>query len=132
MATAAARGETGPMNRRHPAAKETSMKPLSAERLQHENRVHADTGGRSEDNCGLGFRPAFMDFETQTIYPCRFANGLPAPFHLLDGLPDEVVIDRTPAGRVVAAKATLISGFVRNGYFYTRTAAARAAAEWRL
>jgi hypothetical protein len=108
------------------------MKPLSTERLHEENRVHARTGGRSEDNCGLGFRPAFLDFETQTIYECRFANGLPAPFHVLDGLPDEVVVDRTASGRVVAAKATLISGFVRNGFFYTRTAAARAAAEWRL
>jgi hypothetical protein len=51
---------------------------------------------------------------------------------VLDGLPEDVVIDRAPSGRVVAAKATLISGFVRNGFFYTRTAAARAAAEWRL
>jgi hypothetical protein len=108
------------------------MKPLSAELLSHENQVHAGTGGRSEENCGLGFRPAFLDFETQTIYPSRFANGLPAPFHVLDGLPDEVVADRAPSGRVVAAKATLISGFVRNGFFYTRTAAARAAAQWRL
>jgi hypothetical protein len=108
------------------------MKPLSTERLQEENRVHARTGGRSEDSCGLGFRPAFLDFETQTIYPSRFANGLPAPFHVLDGLPDDVVIDRAPSGRVIAAKATLITGFVRNGFFYTRTAAARAAAEWRL
>jgi hypothetical protein len=108
------------------------MKPLSTERLQDENLVHATGGGRSEDNCGLGFTPAFLDFETQTIYPSRFANGLPAPFHVLDGLPEDVVIDRAPSGRVVAAKATLISGFVRNGFFYTRTAAARAAAEWRL
>lgn len=108
------------------------MKPLSAELLAHENQVHAGTGGRSGENCGLGFRPAFLDFETQTIYPSRFANGLPAPFHVLDGLPDEVVADRASCGRVVAAKATLISGFVRNGFFYTRTAAARAAAQWRL
>ncbi len=108
------------------------MKPLSAMRLYHENAAHAGSGGCSEENRGLGFRPAFLDFETQTIYPCRFANGRPAPFHVLDGLPDEVVIDRAPSGRVIAAKATLISGFLRNGFFYTRTAAARAAAEWRL
>jgi hypothetical protein len=31
---------------------------------------------------------------------------------------------------VIATKATLISGFVRDGFFYTRTAAARAAREW--
>jgi len=105
------------------------MKPLSAERLQHENH-RAEPGGRSEGNRALGFRPAFLDFETQKVYPCRFANGMPAPFHVLDGLPAEVVIDRAPSGRVVAAKATLISGFLRNGFFYTRTAAARAAAEW--
>lgn len=108
------------------------MKPLSPARLHNENQLHADTGGRSEHNGGLGFRPAFLDFATQTIYPCRFSNGTPAPFHVLDGLPDEVVIDRAPSGRVIAAKATLISGFVRNGFFYTRTAAARAAAQWRL
>ncbi len=109
------------------------MKPLmSEERLQQQNREYVGTGGRSEENADLGFRPAFMDFETQTIYLSRFANGRLAPFHLLDGLPDDVVVDRAPSGRVVAAKATLIAGFVRNGYFYSRTAAARAAAEWRI
>lgn len=109
------------------------MKPLmSEERLHHENLQHVGTGGRSAENRDLGFRPAFLDFETQTIYLSRFANGRPAPFHLLDGLPEEIVVDRAPSGRVLAAKATVIAGFVRNGYFYTRTAAARAAAEWRL
>ena len=103
---------------------------VNTETLQRENVVHTGTGGRSEENAGLGFKPAFLDFATQTIYPSRFADGRLAPFHLLDGLPEEVVIDRAPNGRVVAAKATLISGFVRNGFFYTRTAAARAAAEW--
>ena len=103
---------------------------VNAEMLRRENVVHTGTGGRSEENAGLGFKPAFLDFATQTIYPSRFADGRLAPFHLLDGLPEEVVIDRAPNGRVVAAKATLISGFVRNGFFYTRTAAARAAAEW--
>ncbi len=103
---------------------------VNAEMLRRENVVHTETRGRSEENAGLGFKPAFLDFATQTIYPSRFADGRLAPFHLLDGLPEEVVIDRAPNGRVVAAKATLISGFVRNGFFYTRTAAARAAAEW--
>lgn len=109
------------------------MKPLmSEERLRQQNREHVGTAGRSQENADLGFRPAFLDFETQTIYLSRFANGRLAPFHLLDGLPDDVVVDRSPTGRVVAAKATLIAGFMRNGYFYSRAAAARAAAEWRL
>jgi len=53
----------------------------------------------------LGFEPAFLDFATMAIYPTRFAQE-------------------------VKGKATLIPGYVRNGFFYTRTAAARAAAEW--
>jgi len=103
---------------------------LSQNELKRENTVHLGTGGRSQENSGLRFRPAFFDFATQKIYPSRFADGRLAPFHLLDGLPEEVVIDRAPNGRIVAAKATLISGFVRDGFFYTRTAAARAAQEW--
>ena len=104
---------------------------LTQELLREENVRHLGTGGRSEENAGLGFHPAFYDFATQKIYASRFADGRPAPCHLLDGLPDEVVVDRATSGRVVAIKATVISGFVRNGYFYTRTDAARAAAEWR-
>jgi len=107
------------------------VKPVMTEKqLQQENVVHTGTGGRSQENSGLGFKPAFLDFQTQRMYPSRFADGRPAPFHLLDGLPDEVVVDRSASGRVVAAKATLISGFERNGFFYTRAAAARAAKEW--
>jgi hypothetical protein len=78
----------------------------------------------------MGFRPAFLDVATLTIYPSRFADGRAAPIHLLDGLPDEVVTDRLASGRVVAAKASVISGFERGGFFYTREAAARARAEW--
>ncbi len=98
--------------------------------IRKENVAFTGTGGRSEENRSLGFRPAFFDFGTQTIYLSRFANGRVAPFHMLDGLPEEVVVDRSPNGRVISAKATLISGFERNGFFYTRSAAARAATEW--
>jgi len=103
---------------------------MSEELLKQENELHEGTGGRSQENRELGFRPAFLDFQTQVIYPSRFADGRPAPIHVLDGLPDEVIVDRAASGRVVAAKASLISGFVRNGFFYTRSAAAKAAAEW--
>jgi len=37
---------------------------------------------------------------------------------------------RAEDGRVIAAKSTLVSGFVRGGFFYTRTAAARLLREW--
>lgn len=103
---------------------------MNEQALRQENIQHLGTGGRSEESAGLGFQPAFYDFATQKIYLSLFADGRPAPCHLLDALPDEIVVDRTASGRVTSVKATVISGFVRNGYFYTRTAAARAIAEW--
>jgi hypothetical protein len=103
---------------------------MNKQRLKRENVAHAKTGGRSQDNAHLGFAPAFLDVATFTIYPSRFANGHPAPFHILDGLPDEAVAMRAPCGHVVAAKSTLISGFVRRGFFYTRSAAVRAMRDW--
>jgi hypothetical protein len=103
---------------------------LNPESLKQVGEAHAGTGGRGEENFGHGFRAAFFDTATCAIYLSRFADGQPAPMHLLDGLPDEVVVVRTTCGRVVAAKASLITGFERNGYFYTRTSAARACEEW--
>lgn len=99
-------------------------------RLRLENIRHAGSGGRSQQNAGLGFQAAFLDCATMTIHLSRFRDGRLAPMHLLDGLPDDVVVDRAASGRVLAAKATLVSGFERNGFFYTRSAAARAAEQW--
>jgi hypothetical protein len=98
---------------------------MNVQVLKQENVAFAGTAGRSQHNSGLGFHPAFLDMGTCAIYVSRFADGRPAPFHLLDGLPDEVVLKRSTSGRVVAAKGTLVAGF-----FYTRAAAARAAQEW--
>ena len=85
---------------------------LPKDPLHDERREHA--GSRN-------FSPAFLDFTTMTIYMSRFADGRLAPLHLLDGLPAEAV-----------AKGTLIAGFERDGFFYTRRAVARACDEWRL
>lgn len=106
------------------------MNLMNQQQLRDENTHFAGTGGRSPENAHLGFRPAFLDFSTQVIYLSCFADGRPAPLHLIDGLPDEVIVDRSPTGRPLAAKASVIAGFVRNGFFYSREAAARAAAEW--
>jgi hypothetical protein len=78
----------------------------------------------------IGFRPAYFDYATCTVHPSRHADGQPANDHVLDGLPDAAVAVRSDCGRVVAAKATLIAGFERSGYFYTQSAAWRAAREW--
>lgn len=92
--------------------------------LRGENRRFLGTGGRSQENRACGFRPAFMDTQTRLVYASRFQDGRPAPFHLLDGLPDEVVLARLPSGKVIAVKETVVSGFVRDGHFLTRDEAA--------
>lgn len=109
----------------------TAMKGrMTLQDLARQNVWFAGTGGRSEGSRGLGFEPAFYDFSRGLVHRSRFADGSPAPMHVLDGLPEDSIARRDATGRVVAAKATIIAGFVRNGSFYTRTAAARAVAEW--
>ena len=107
------------------------MKPvISVKRLQQHSVTRAAIGVRTRRPAVLRFQAAFFDFGTQAIYPSRFADGRLAPYHTFDGLPDKVVVDRTNEGRAVAVKASLIQGYVRNGFFYTRAAAARMVAEW--
>ena len=97
--------------------------------LQAQTAAHRGRGGISEENRSAGFRPAFLDTRTDTIHLSRFADGRPAPIHLLDGLPDELVVERTASGRVSAVRAEVISGFVRGGRFFTREEAGRHVAE---
>jgi hypothetical protein len=88
-----------------------------------ENRRFFGTGGRSKENAGLGFSPAVCDRDSGAVYRSRFADGRPAPFHLQDGLPDEVVL-RANAGRITGTRASLVAGFVLGGRFFTREEAA--------
>ena len=96
---------------------------LTEQLLLQENECFANTPGVSENNRSLGFQPAFRDNTTGDIYLSRFADGRCAPVHLLVGLPDEVVIHRTPAGEISAIRSSVISGFVRAGCFFTRVEA---------
>jgi hypothetical protein len=93
--------------------------------LEGENRRFFGTGGRSDENRACGFQPAFMDAETRAVYLSRFADGTPAAVHLLDGLPDKLVMARNSAGGVLAVKGSIVVGFVRAGRFYTRAEAGR-------
>lgn len=88
--------------------------------LARENRRFRDTAGVSTACRGQGFLPAFRDRETGRVYLSRFPGGQPAPFHTLEGLPDDVVTARATDGRVQCVKPGLQSGFVKSGVFYTR------------
>jgi hypothetical protein len=94
--------------------------------LRQENLAFVGTGGLSEENRSSGFIPAFYDVATGRAEIARFADGRPAPMHLLEGLPCEWVVERDNAGCPRAIKSTVISGFIRGAYFYTRTQAAEA------
>jgi len=100
----------------------------SSARLAAQNAENATTGATSAVR-RLGFSPAFLDCSKMRIHPARFYDGTPAPYHCLDGLPDEAVLHRLPSGRVVHAR-TLVYGFERGGFFYTRAATARACEQW--
>ena len=99
---------------------------LSLAVLSQQNECFRGRGGRSEENRQEGFRPAFIDNHTGEIYQSCFADGRPACFHLLDGLPADLIVSRDASGRVTAVKNTVIAGFVREGEFYTREQAAAA------
>ncbi len=104
---------------------------LTLEGLQEENDFYRGKGGISEENRAYGFKPAFYDMETGTAYASQFSNGHEAPMHVLDGLPDEVVLNRHTDGKVAAVRPGIISGFVQRGHFYTREQAALATAQLR-
>lgn len=100
---------------------------LTPRGLLAQNRRFKGTKGVSQENRSSGFRPAFSDTHTGTVYLSRFADGRPAPMHLLDGLPGCLVVERSASGRVTAVKKSVCAGFVKDGKFYTREQAAAAA-----
>jgi hypothetical protein len=94
------------------------------ESLKSENLVFRGRGGVSAENRGLGFIPAFRDARTGRVYRSRFRDGSPAPFHLLDGLPRQVVVPQSGSGAVTQDEPRVISGFLRQGRFFSREQAA--------
>lgn len=92
--------------------------------LVAQNRHFHGTGGRSQENRSRGFRPAFLDTLSGTIHLSRFADGRIAPVHLLEGLPRELIRQRSTGGRPIAMNRRLIAGFERDSRFYTRAQAA--------
>jgi hypothetical protein len=95
--------------------------------LRDENRLYAGTRGVSENNRSLGFRPGYLNSLSGECVLSRFSDGNLAPVHILDGLPDAWVLTRDPSGRVMTVAPEVVSGFIRDGHFYTREEASRVA-----
>ncbi len=97
--------------------------------LASQNSTYAGTGGISCNNRSAGFFPAYQNTQTGEIVISRFADGSPAPVHVLDGLPRSWILTCDETGCVRQALQGIVAGFVRDGAFYTREAAARLVAE---
>ncbi|MFV2060008.1 MAG: hypothetical protein ACC653_04940 [Gammaproteobacteria bacterium] len=91
--------------------------------LARESMKYHGTGGASQGNSDYGFLPAFRDTSSDTIYLSRYSDGRLAKVHILDGMPDNLIVS-TEEGHVKAVSKSVIAGFVLNGVFYTRAEAA--------
>lgn len=100
------------------------QRELHSRSLRRQNQIYAGTGGISEVNRKEGFVPGFFNPETGTAVVSRFANGTPAPIHLLDGLPDAWVSQRDRTGKALEACDGVVAGFLLGERFYTRGQAA--------
>lgn len=103
----------------------TASLHLCSEKLAKENQDFTGTGGVSKENRSLGFLPAFRDNETGRVYLSCNKDGTQAAVHLLDGLPEDVIISRDEENNIVSVKPSVIPGFVKEAVFYTREQAAR-------
>ncbi|NOY61940.1 MAG: hypothetical protein GXP10_02090 [Gammaproteobacteria bacterium] len=93
--------------------------------LKYQNMVFCNTGGTSQGNRYHHFVPAFLDSEQGDVFRSCHRDGSPSAIHLLEGLPEHLVLKRDDTGNVTAAKESIISGFLRNNLFYTREEAAQ-------
>lgn len=102
---------------------------LSQQLLRRQNRTYRGTGGVSKNNRHSGFIPAYFDQLTGLAVASSFADGTLAPVHVLDGLPSDWIEKRDVKGRVTKARPGVVAGFLREGEFFTREAAAQAVKE---
>ena len=98
---------------------------LSTQLLRRENRQFSNTNGVSERNHNRGFVPAFLDTRSGISVVSRYADGRPAPIHILDGLPAAWITAFNSKGQVTAVREGVIAGFIHSGRVYTREEAAR-------
>lgn len=104
---------------------------MTREKLRNQAHMFVGKGGVSEENRRFGFCPAFLDEESGEFIVCCNTEGIPAAVHLFDGLPAGWVALRDAEGRPIAVKASIVAGFVRDGYFFTREQAAQLV-QWEL
>jgi hypothetical protein len=97
---------------------------LSQRCLKEENQKFEGTQGISKNNRHSDFVPAFQDKVSGTCVISRFADGSPAPVHVLDGLPIAWITGYDEEGHVSTVRKGIVAGFLKDTHFYTRDEAA--------
>ena len=115
---------SGPPSKLQRFYEKHSSHVLTSRGLRQQCRLYQGTGGASEDNRGSGFVPAFLNRDTGETLPSAFADGRMATVHVLDGLPESVIVRRNRTGKVTAVRGNIVAGFLRDNRFYTREQAA--------
>jgi hypothetical protein len=110
------------------AARRLLRRGLCQCELDSQNSEFAGTPGVSQHNRAAGFVPAYCNHADGQVVASRFADGRPAPIHVLEGVPDHWVEYRDADGGSIRLKPTVEAGFIRDGRFFSR-AAAKAAVE---
>lgn len=93
---------------------------MNNQTLRLENLTFAGTRAISQNNAASGFKPAFLNKRSGRVEIARFESGSPAPMHLIDWLPKEWAASLGKDGSIQSLIPGIISGFSRNGIFYTR------------
>lgn len=93
---------------------------MNNQQLQRENLAFAGTRGVSENNRASGFKPAFLEQSSGRVEVARFASGCAAPMHIINWLPREWAASQDQDGTIESLVPGIISGFLRDGVFYTR------------
>jgi len=96
--------------------------------LTIQNQAYAGTGGTSEGNQAHRFAPAYKDVDSGKAVASCFADGRPAPIHLLAGLPEGWIINHADRSEMPTLRPNILVGFIRDGKFFTRAEAAKACA----
>jgi len=117
----------GTQSERERAEQQQKKKGLLSEQLLRQQNIwFSGTTGISKHNRRMGFIPAFLDTHSGISVISRFADGRPAPIHVLEGLPKQWIIALDDTGHVTAVRESVIAGFTRANRFYTREEAAMA------
>lgn len=87
--------------------------------LHQENLTFSGSAGVSA-NAAPEFRPAFLDLASGEVELSLTAKGEPSHIHLISWLPPEWAVSLADNGAILELKSGIISGFERDGAFYTR------------